>query len=140
MADPFLFELVSPERLLLSEQALEVVVPGSEGQFTVLKGHAPLMTTLRPGLIEVKLASGTADRIFVRGGFADANPHGLTILAEQAIRVADLDAAMITAEIRNAEEDVADAKDPAAKVAAEQKLNQLREVQGVLSHGTGAAH
>jgi F-type H+-transporting ATPase subunit epsilon len=132
MADPFLFELVSPERLILSEQALEVVVPGSEGQFTVLKGHAPFMTTLRPGVVEAKLASGTAERIFVRGGFADANPDGLTVLAEQAIRVADLDAATIAAEIRNAEEDVADAKDPAVKVAAELKLNQLREVQGAL--------
>lgn len=140
MADPFLFELVSPERLILSEPALEVVVPGSEGQFTMLKGHAPLMTTLRPGLVEVKLASGTNERIFVRGGFADANPEGLTILAEQAIRVADLDAATIAAEIKNAEEDVADAKDDAHRAAAELKLNQLREVQAVLGQGGAAAH
>lgn len=139
MADPFLFELVSPERLLLSEQAVEVVVPGSEGQFTMLKGHAPVMTTLRPGVVEAKMASGVAERIFVRGGFADANAGSLTILAEQAIRIADLDAATLAAEIRNAEEDVSDAKDDGARNAAELKLSQLREVQGALGHHAGTA-
>lgn len=127
MADPFQFELVSPERLLMSEQVEQVVVPGSEGYFTVLKGHAPFMSTMRPGVVEVSRA-GATDRIFVRGGFADANAGGLTILAEQAIPLAEVDSAMLAQELKNAEEDVADAKEPAAKAAAELRLNQLKEV------------
>jgi F-type H+-transporting ATPase subunit epsilon len=129
MADTFLFELVSPERLLLSEQAVSVVVPGSEGQFMVLKGHAPVMTTLRPGLVEATLGGGRVERIFVRGGFADTTPEGLTILAEEAISVADLSAEKMASDIRNAEEDVADATDASVKAAAELRLMQLREVR-----------
>ena len=132
MADPFQFELVSPEQLLMSEPVAQVVVPGAEGQFTVLKGHAPFMTTLRPGVVEVTRAAGPATRIFVRGGFADTNPDGLTILAEQAIPLDELDPATLAAEIKNAEEDVADAKDGAAKDAATLRLNQLKEVQAAL--------
>jgi F-type H+-transporting ATPase subunit epsilon len=132
MADPFQFELVSPERLLLSGMVEEVVVPGSEGYFTVLKGHAPFMSTMKPGVVEVKRGEGDV-RIFVRGGFADVNGVGLTILAEQAIMVDDVDAAMLAEDIRNAEEDVADAKDGAAKDAAELRLYQLKEVQTALT-------
>jgi F-type H+-transporting ATPase subunit epsilon len=132
MADPFQFELVSPERLLMSAPVDQVVVPGSEGYFTVLKGHAPFMSTLRPGVVEVTSAGGGAERIFVRGGFADVNATGLTILAEQAIPLAEVDAAMLAAEVKNAEEDVADAKDATLKAAAETKLQQLREVQTAL--------
>jgi len=132
MADPFQFDLVSPERLLMSAPVDQVVVPGSEGYFTVLKGHAPLMSTLRPGVVEVSRDSQT-DRIFVRGGFADVNVGGLTILAEQAIPLAEVDAALLAAEVRDAEEDVADAKDGASKDAAELKLYQLKEVQTALN-------
>lgn len=135
MPDPFAFELVSPEQLLLSEPAKEVVVPGSEGQFTVLIGHAPFMTTLRPGVVEVTLASGKRQRIFVRGGFADTTPQRLTILAERAIDLESLDKETLAAEIKNAEEDVADAADPTAKEDATLKLNQLREVQTALQLG-----
>lgn len=138
MADPFQFDLVSPERLILSEPVAQVVVPGSEGQFTVLKGHAPLMTTLRPGVVEVTQENGTQTRIFVRGGFADTNPDGLTILAEQAIPLEELDPAMLAQEVKNAEEDLADAKEGAAKDAAGQRLQQLKEVQAALSGGTAA--
>jgi F-type H+-transporting ATPase subunit epsilon len=132
MADPFQFELVSPERLLMSQEAEEVVVPGSEGYFTVMKGHAPYMSTMRPGVVEVKLG-GQNDRIFVRGGFADVSVGGLTILAEQAIPLAEVDSAMLAEEVKNAEEDVADAKDGAAKDAAALRLQQLKEVQSALS-------
>jgi F-type H+-transporting ATPase subunit epsilon len=132
MADPFQFELVSPERLLMSQEAEEVVVPGSEGYFTVMKGHAPYMSTMRPGVVEVKLG-GQNDRIFVRGGFADVSAGGLTILAEQAIPLAEVDSAMLAEEVKNAEEDVADAKDGAAKDAAALRLHQLKEVQSALS-------
>jgi F-type H+-transporting ATPase subunit epsilon len=132
MADPFQFELVSPERLLMSQEAEEVVVPGSEGYFTVMKGHAPYMSTMRPGVVEVKLG-GQNDRIFVRGGFADVSVGGLTILAEQAIPLAEVDSAMLAEEVKNAEEDVADAKDGAAKDAAALRLHQLKEVQSALA-------
>jgi F-type H+-transporting ATPase subunit epsilon len=134
MAEPFQFDLVSPERLLISQPVDQVVVPGSEGYFTVLKGHAPFMSTLRPGVLDV-VTGGTTDRIFVRGGFADVNGEGLTILAEQAIPLAEVDAAMLAQDVRDAEEDVADAKDGAAKDAAELKLNQLKEVQAALTRG-----
>lgn len=135
MADAFQFELVAPERLLMSEAVDQVVVPGSEGYFTVLKGHAPFMSTLRPGVVDVTPAGGgAAERIFVRGGFADVNAAGLTILAEQAIPLAEVDGAMLAQEVKNAEEDIADAKDGATKDAAELRLHQLKEVQAALGH------
>jgi F-type H+-transporting ATPase subunit epsilon len=131
MAEPFQFELVSPERLLMSDAVDQVVVPGSEGYFTVLKGHAPMMSTMRPGVLEVAQGGGTV-RIFVRGGFADVSTGGLTVLAEQAIPLDNLDDAVLAQEVRNAEEDVADAKDGEVKAAAELKLYQLKEVQAAL--------
>lgn len=134
MAEALQFELVAPERLLMSEEVEQVVVPGSEGYFTVLKGHAPFMSTLRPGVVDVTpTGGGAAERIFVRGGFADVNAEGLTILAEQAIPLAEIDAETLAQEVRNAEEDVADAKDGEARDAAELKLNQLKEVQTALA-------
>jgi F-type H+-transporting ATPase subunit epsilon len=134
MSEPFQFELVSPERLLLSGPVDQVVVPGSEGYFTVLKGHAPFMSTLRPGVVDVSRGEGDI-RIFVRGGFADVNVDGLTILAEQAIPLDEVDAAMLAQEVKNAEEDAADAMDGATKDAAELRLNQLKEVQSALGRG-----
>ena len=134
MAESFQFELVSPERLLMSEPVEEVVVPGSEGQFTVMKGHAPFMTTLRPGIIDI-VRSGQTTRIFVRGGFADANAGGLTVLAEMAIPVSEINPAQLAQEVKNAEEDVADAKDGATRDAAEHRLHQLKEVQTALAGG-----
>jgi F-type H+-transporting ATPase subunit epsilon len=132
MAEPFQFDLVSPERLLMSEPVDEVVVPGSEGYFTVLKGHAPFITALRPGVVEVARSAGR-DRIFVRGGFADVTNDGLTILAEQALPLAEVNQAMLSDAVKDAEEDVADAKDAAAKAVAELRLHQLREVQTALA-------
>ncbi len=134
MADPFPFELVSPERLLLSEPVVSVVVPGSEGEFEVLKNHAPFMATIKPGVVTVTPASGAAQRFFIRGGFADVNAGGLTILAEQAIPVESLNADTIAKEIRDAEEDVNDARDDASRTAAATRLSQLKDVQAVLGH------
>lgn len=131
MAEPFQFELVSPERLVMSAEVDEVVVPGAEGQFTVMKGHAPMMATLRPGIVDVK-RGGTTERVFVRGGFADINPSGFTLLAEQAVPVAELDSATLAQEVKNAEEDVADAADDIARQVADLRLSQLREVQQAL--------
>ncbi len=130
MAEAFKFELVSPARLVLSEEASQVVVPGLEGDFTMLKGHSPFMTTVRPGVVEVTSAAGKVAKIFVRGGFADASPSGLTILAEQAIPVEELKADVIAREIKDAEEDVADARTDEARRVAQEKLDQLKAVLG----------
>ena len=130
MAEALQFDLVSPERLLVSEAVTSVVVPGSEGYFTVLKDHAPFMTTLKPGLIEIIDMSGGTRKFFVRGGFANVTPAGLTILADQAIRLEDLNSAEIAQQIRDAEEDLADleAGDHDRRVIAEKRLNDLRDI------------
>ena len=130
MAEPLKFDLVSPERLLVSDEVESVVVPGGEGYFTVFARHAPLMSTLKPGQLEVKDLSGAVQKFFVRGGFADVNPNGLTILADQVIPLEDLDAAALAQEVKNAEEDLADAGDDQNKRRiAEAKLNELKDVQ-----------
>ncbi len=130
MAEPMHFDLVSPERLLVSEEVESVVVPGSEGQFTVLARHAPFMSTLKPGVVEVRSLSGETRRIFVRGGFADVTPAGLTILADRATPMEDMSAADFAEEIRAAEEHLAGVGDDAARrLTAENKLNQLRDAQ-----------
>ncbi|MEM1289624.1 MAG: F0F1 ATP synthase subunit epsilon [Pseudomonadota bacterium] len=132
MAEAFAFELVSPERQLVSGEATQVVVPGAEGQFTVLANHAPFLSTLKPGILEVTMADGNTDRIFVRGGFADANPNGLTLLAEHAQRVEDIDMSALDQAIQDAREDIADAKDDVKKTAAETHLAQLEDVKAAL--------
>ncbi len=128
----FHFELVSPEKLLFSGQVEQVVVPGAEGEFTMLKDHAPMMSLLRPGVVTVSESAGKSQRLFVRGGFADVSPKGLTILAEEAVPVEQIDAARMDAQIRDAEEDLADAKSDAAKSEAQTKLSQLREAKAIL--------
>lgn len=133
MAEPFNFELVSPEKLLLSENALQVVVPGSEGYFTVMANHAPLMSTVKPGVVEVTLEDGDAKRIFVRGGFADVSPNGFTLLAEQADDLADYDLAELDQHIQDAREDVQDANDEAKKQKAQHVLNQLEEAKAAIT-------
>jgi F-type H+-transporting ATPase subunit epsilon len=127
----FHFELVSPERLIFSGEVEQVVVPGSEGVFTVLRNHAPMMSTIRPGVIEVTSATGPS-KLFVRGGFADVSEKGLTILAEQAIPVSELDGAKIDADLRAAEEDVQDASTDAARDAAMLRADQLRAMRSAL--------
>lgn len=132
MPDPFQFDLVSPEKMLMSEEVDQVVVPGSEGQFTVLIGHAPVMTTLRPGVLEVS-RGGKNERIFVRGGFADVNADGLTILAEQALPMDEVDADQLAQQIKDAEEDVGDADDETKRTSARLTVEQLKEVQAELN-------
>ena len=126
------FELVSPERLLLSADVQQVTVPGTDGFFTVLPDHAPVLSTLRPGVIEVVTEEGRTERIFVRGGFAEVNNLGLTILAEVAIPLAQLDAAALEEQIRNAEEDVADAQDDETRRRAQESLDHLRDLRAVV--------
>ena len=128
MAEAFKFELVSPARLVISEEVEQVVVPGTEGYFTMLKGHSPFMSTVRPGLLEVLTKAGKMIRIFVAGGFADATPTGLTVLAEQAIPVDDLKPETLAKEVSDVEAVIASAKSDEARRLATEKLGQLREV------------
>jgi F-type H+-transporting ATPase subunit epsilon len=132
---PFSFEMVSPERILFSGNVTSVVVPGSEGDFAVLANHAPVMTTIRPGVIAIQeTPTGAPKRIFIRGGFADVSASGLTILAEQAIAIEDLKPDTLAKEIKAAEEDVADAKGADAKAKATERLAQLKELQKALTN------
>ena len=124
----FHFEFVSPDKLQFRGQVESVLVPGSEGDFVVLKDHAPVMASLRPGVVAIGEAAGKETRFFVRGGFADVNPGGLILLAETAIPTQDLDAERLAQEIKNAEEDVADATEDGKRIAQD-KLDRLRELK-----------
>ena len=130
---PFKFELVSPERVLLSEDADQVVLPGEEGDFAVLVGHAPLVSTLRPGVLDVTSQSGRK-RILVKGGFAEVEPTRLTVLAERAYDVADLDAGQIARELQSAESDLAGAKDDEARLRAYTLVEQLKALRSGTGH------
>ncbi len=133
MADKFPFELVSPERLLLSVDAEMVTVPGSEGDFGVLAGHAPLISSLRPGVIEIDGVDEADRRIYVGGGFAEIVGGRLTVLAEEAVPVSQLDRAALEQRIRNAEEDLEDAKDDAARAKVQAQLDHLRGMLGAVN-------
>lgn len=126
MAEKLNFDLVSPERLLLSEQVDMVTVPGAEGDMGIMGGHAPVMSTLRPGVIGVQVEGQPERRYFVRGGFAEVTPAGLTVLAEHTVPLAELDAEALAREIANAEEDLADAKSDEGRQRAQEKLDQLK--------------
>ncbi|MBX3579101.1 MAG: F0F1 ATP synthase subunit epsilon [Rhizobiaceae bacterium] len=128
----FKFELVSPERLLVSEEVVSVVIPGSEGEMTVMANHAPVMTTIKPGVVTVKTASGTEERYVVFGGFADILPSGCTLLAESATPVKDIDRADLARRIQEAREDLSDAKSDEHRTKAEQFLGQLTTLEGAL--------
>ena len=129
----FHFELVSPEKLVFSGEVEAVVVPGVEGQFTVMKDHAPVMTVMKAGIVEIDETSSKKARLFVRGGFADVAGGGLTILAEQATPIEQFDAAQLAFEIKNAEEDLADAKTEELKKLAVEKLDQLNELKSAIA-------
>lgn len=132
MANSFNFELVSPERLLLSATVSEVVIPGSDGEMTVMAQHAPTMTTIKPGVITVVTSDGKTDRFAVFGGFADILPEGLTVLAESAIRVDDINAAMIKEKIVAAEKALADAVHDGQRQKAREFLDQLTTLEGAI--------
>ena len=135
MAGKLHFDLVSPERLLMSAEVEMVTVPGVEGDFGVLVGHAPVITTLRPGVLAVRAtAGGDEERIFVRGGFAEVNLDGLTVLAEEAMPLAELDGAALDQRVKDAEEDVADAKDEGTRQKAQERLDRLKELRVALVH------
>jgi F-type H+-transporting ATPase subunit epsilon len=125
MADSFNFELVSPERLLMSASVTEIVLPGSEGEMTVMANHAPTMTTIRPGVLTVKEASGQAQKFIVFGGFADILPSGCTLLAESALPVAELRKDALTKRIEIAKVDLDAAKSDEAKTRIAQLIADL---------------
>jgi len=132
MAEAFKFELVSPERLLVSEQVESVVIPGAEGEMTVMANHAPVMTTIKPGVVTVKAVGGKEERYVVFGGFADIVPAGCTLLAESATAVKDIDRAELLRRIQEAREDVADAKEDQARTKAEAYLNHLSTLEAAI--------
>ena len=123
MAGQLQFDLVSPERLLLSEPVDQVIVPGVEGDFAALPEHMNLISLIRPGVLYVYKGGATPERIFVGGGFAEVTATGCTVLAEQAQPVAEIDRAAAERAIADAREDVADAKDDVAKAIAQNELN-----------------
>lgn len=132
MADSFNFELVSPERLLLSVTASEVVLPGTDGEMTVMAHHAPTMTTIKPGVVTVVTGDGKSDRYVVFGGFADILPEGCTLLAESAVAVSDIDRGNLAERIQNAREDVSDASNDAAKQKAQEYLDHLTTLEAAI--------
>ena len=130
MADKVTFELVSPERILLSVEAEMVVVPGSEGDFAVLAGHQPTISALRPGSIDVyEQGDRISSRIFVAGGLAEVSLDRLTVLAEAAEPFDDVDRGSLAQRIAEATEAVDDAgADEVKREAAETRLAYLQHI------------
>ena len=135
----FPFELASPTRLVFSGAVEQVDIPGAEGDFGVLAGHAPLIAALRPGILTIREAGG-AKRLFVRDGFAEVNASGLTVLAEFAVSVDELDSGEIQKEIGAAETRLAEAKEGHARDKAAERVDQLKQVRAQLGAVTQAAH
>ena len=129
----FHFELASPERLVFAGEVSQVDVPGEEGDFGVLAGHAPYIATLKPGVLTI-YGDGGPQRIVVQGGFAEVGPTGLTVLAEQAVPAAEIDATMITQAIKDTEEDLADADNDVSRDKARTHLEQLNTLKSVLGY------
>ena len=128
MADKILFELVSPEKLLLSKAVDMVTVPGTEGYMGVMAGHSPLVSTLRAGMIDMK-DEGVDTRFFIRGGFVEINPGKITVLAEEAIPMSEMDLAILDQRISDAQEDEIAAKTDADRQKAAQMVDDLKLVR-----------
>ncbi len=136
MAETLHFSLVSPERELFSGAVSQVDAPGVEGEFGVLPRHAPFMTTLKPGVVRI-YEDGQVTPVFVRGGFADVTPQGFTILAEEAVRLSDVDVAELDAELAATRSDANDPGDEARRVRAAERLEYLEALRAAL---LAAAH
>jgi F-type H+-transporting ATPase subunit epsilon len=126
------FEFVSPENVLFSGEVDQVDVPGAEGDMGIFAGHAPMVTTLRPGIVTIFRGS-TREPVVITGGFAEVGPGGLTILADRTVARADFDMATLVAEIKDAEEDMADATDQALRDKLVRHLDQLKALQAALA-------
>jgi F-type H+-transporting ATPase subunit epsilon len=126
------FEFVSPERVLFSGEVDQVDLPGVEGDMGILADHAPLVTPLRPGILTI-YNGGAREAVVVIGGIAEVSPAGLTVLADQATPRDSFDTATLAAEIKDAEEDVADASDEAQRDKLARRLEQLKTLQAALA-------
>ena len=126
------FEFVSPENVLFSGDVDQVDLPGAEGDMGIFAEHAPMVTTLRPGIVTV-FRGGAREAIVITGGFAEVGPAGLTILADRAVARADFDMQVLATEIKHAEEDVADATDQAVRDKLVRHLEQLKGMQAALA-------
>jgi F-type H+-transporting ATPase subunit epsilon len=122
MAERLQFELVSPERLLFSRAVDMAVVPGVEGDFGAMLGHAPFLSVLRPGVIAVFEGNQVVERLFVAGGFAEVTARRCTVLAEEAISLADIDRAAVETALRHARDDLAEAKTEAERASIENRI------------------
>lgn len=131
MAEAFQFDLVSPERSLFSGAVEMVTVPGMEGDFGVLKGHAPFMSTLRPGFVTID-RGGKSDRVFVSGGFADVSSAGLTLLADEAHLESDVSASLFDRLIEEARQASEHAADDHAKARIAQRIRDLEQARALL--------
>jgi F-type H+-transporting ATPase subunit epsilon len=132
-------DFVSPESVLFSGEVDQVDLPGAEGDLGILAGHAPLVTTLRPGIVTI-FRGGAREPIVITGGFAEVGPAGLTVLADRAMARENFDTAMLASEIKDAEEDVADATDDALRDKRARHLDQLMALQAALGTVESTAH
>ncbi|MBP1845128.1 F-type H+-transporting ATPase subunit epsilon [Rhizobium petrolearium] len=132
MADAFNFELVSPERLLVSEKVTEVVIPATLGEMTVLVNHAPTMTTIKPGVVSVKLASGQVNKYVVFGGFADILPTGCTLLAESAVPLSEVTRETLQRRIEVTQAEIDRAQSDEHKTKLELFLAELTHLNGIV--------
>ncbi len=139
MADKLIFSLAAPERELFHGEVDSVIVPGVEGEFGVLPGHAPMLSLVKPGVLRVVDGAETR-RIFVNGGFADVTPEGLTVLAEEAIDLAraEIDVASLDRAMADAADDLRDAATDGARTAATAKIARAEALKAALAQG--AAH
>ena len=128
MAEKVAFELVSPDRLLMSVEADAVAMPGMEGDFGVLPGHAPLISALRAGIISVEGGSEGPEQVYIAGGFAEVAADRLTVLAEEAVPVDDMDSTEIEQRIQEANDELAGAEDGEQRRLAEGKAGVLQEM------------
>ena len=132
MTDKISFDLVSPERLLLSEEAEMVTIPGTEGDMGIMPGHMALISTLRPGVIAVSGGPEGDQRFYVAGGFAEVTATKLTVLAEESVPMAELNAAALDQRIKNSEEDLSLAKSDVERAKAQESLDYLKGLRSAL--------
>ena len=128
----FHFDLVSPEKLVFSSQVTQVDLPGADGDFGVLAEHAPIVSTLRPGIVVIHGEAGEQLKIVIHGGFAEVGPAGLTVLADTAVPVDEFDLAVLAQAIKDTEEDFADSTDDRQRDKLVHRLDQLRTLQAAL--------
>lgn len=126
MAETFKFSLVSPEKVLVSADVEEVIVPGSEGDFTVLPRHAPFISTLRPGILRIPGLGDGQREVYIRGGLAEVNGESLTVLAEKAVPLGELKSELFRDEIKALEDEESTAIGEDAKIKTAERLQQLR--------------